>query len=99
MKLPFAYSISVCRVVKVRSDKDFAVIVRFVLRSLCVGCAVAVLKIFEGKEILKNNFSRVGEVEALLQTLVCRWACSGLQMCLHLCIRLFLLFFYSENIF
>jgi len=23
-------------------------------------------------------------VEALLQTLVCGWACSGLQMCLHL---------------
>jgi hypothetical protein len=34
--------------------------------SLCVGCAVAVLKIFEGLEILKNNFSWVGEVEALL---------------------------------
>jgi hypothetical protein len=50
---------SVCRVVKVRSDKGFAVIVRFVFWSLCVGCAVAVLKIFEGKEILKNNFSLV----------------------------------------
>jgi hypothetical protein len=39
--------------------------------SLCVGCAVAVLKNFEGEEILKNNFSWAGEVEALLQTLVC----------------------------
>jgi len=39
---------------------------------------VAVLKIFEGKEILKNNFSWMGEVEALLQTLVCGLACSGL---------------------
>ena len=49
-----------------------------------VGCAFAVLKIFEGKEILKNNFSWVGKVEALLQTLVCGSACSGLHMCLHL---------------
>ena len=55
---------------KVRSDKGFAIIVQCVFWSLCVGCAVAVLKIFEGKEILKNNFSWVGEVEALLQTLV-----------------------------
>jgi hypothetical protein len=48
--------------VKVRSDKGFAVIVQFVFWSLYVGCAVAVLKIFEGKEILKNNFFRMGEV-------------------------------------
>lgn len=75
---------SVVRVVKVRYDKGFAVIVQWVFWSLCVGCAVAVLKIFEGKEILKNNFSWVGKVEALLQTLVCGSACSGLQMCLHL---------------
>jgi hypothetical protein len=32
---------------------------------------LAVLKIFEGVEISKNNFSWAGEVEALLQTLVC----------------------------
>jgi hypothetical protein len=56
--------------VKSLSVVGFAVIVRLVFWSLCVGCAVAVLKNFEGKEILKNNFSRVGEVEALLQTLV-----------------------------
>lgn len=62
---------SVDRVVKVRYDKGFAVIVRLVFWSLCGGCALADLKIFEGKEILKNNFSWAGEVEALLQTLVC----------------------------
>jgi hypothetical protein len=45
-------------------------------------CAIAFLKFLEGKE-LKIIFS-VAEVEALLQTLVCVWACSGLQMCLHL---------------
>jgi hypothetical protein len=56
--------------VKSLSAVGFAVIVRLVFWSLRVGCAVAVLKNFEGKEILKNNFSRVGEVEALLQTLV-----------------------------
>jgi hypothetical protein len=64
----------------------FAVIIRLVFWSLCVGCAVAVLKFFEGKEILKNNFSRGGEVEALLQNLALAWACAVLQMCLHLCI-------------
>ncbi|WP_207759785.1 hypothetical protein, partial [Flavobacterium cyanobacteriorum] len=62
---------SVCRVVNVMSDRDFAVIVRLASWSLFVGCAVAALKFFEGKEILKNNFSCEGEVEALLQTLVC----------------------------
>jgi len=45
---------------------------------------VAFLKFLEGKDILKSNFYRVGEVKALLQTLVCGSACSGLQMCLHL---------------
>jgi hypothetical protein len=62
---------SVCSVLKVRSDKGFAVIGELMFWSLCVGCALAVLKIFEGVEILKNNFSWVEEVEALLQTLVC----------------------------
>jgi len=62
---------SVVCVVKVRSDKGFAVIVRLVFWFLGVGCAVAVLKIFEGVEILKNHFSWAGEVEALLQTLDC----------------------------
>jgi len=57
--------------VKIRFDKGFAVIGRLVFWYLCVGCAVAVLKNFEGVEILKNNFSWAGEVEALLQTLVC----------------------------
>jgi hypothetical protein len=79
--------------VKARSDKGFAVIVQCVFWSLCVGCAVAGLKIFEGKEILKNNFSWMGEVEALLQTLVCGLACSGLQMCLHLWVVIILLLF------
>ena len=88
---------------KVRSDKGFAIIVRFVFWSLCVGCAVAVLKKFEGKEILKNNFSRVGEVEALLQALVCAWARVGLQMCLRLWvgyefIMTFLLRFFLTNL-
>jgi hypothetical protein len=77
---------SVVRVVKGSSDKGFAVIVQLVFWSLCVGCEVAGLKIFEGKEILKNNFYWVGRVEALLQTLVCGLNCSGLQMCLHLCV-------------
>jgi len=43
--------------VKVKSDKGFAVIVQLVFWILCVGCVLAGLKIFEGKEILKNNFS------------------------------------------
>ena len=55
----------VVRIVKVRCDKGFVVIVRFVFWSLlCVGCAVAVLKIFEGKGILKNNFSWGGKGES-----------------------------------
>ncbi|MFM7858323.1 MAG: hypothetical protein ACKO96_41995, partial [Flammeovirgaceae bacterium] len=62
---------SVVCVVKVWSDKGFAVIVRLLFWFLFNGCAVAVLKLFEGVEILKNNFSWAGEVEALLQTLVC----------------------------
>jgi len=42
----------VVRGVKVTYDKGFTVIVRFVFLSLLyVGCAVAVLKIFEGKKI------------------------------------------------
>ena len=49
-------------------------------------------KIFEGKEILKNNFSWAGKVEALLQTLVCGLACSGLQMCLHLWVAIIQIF-------
>jgi hypothetical protein len=39
---------SVIRVVKVSSDKGFAV--------FCFGRVLVGLKIFEGKEILKNNF-------------------------------------------
>jgi Ni/Fe-hydrogenase subunit HybB-like protein len=39
---------------------------------------VAVLKFLEGREILKNNFSWAGEVEALLQTFDCGLACGGL---------------------
>jgi hypothetical protein len=33
-------------------------------------CVMAFLKFLEGKEILKNNFSWVGEVEALTTALV-----------------------------
>jgi predicted XRE-type DNA-binding protein len=38
---------------------------------------VGVLKILEGDENFKNNFSRAGEVEALLQFLVCVLACAN----------------------
>ncbi len=80
------------------SAVSFAVIVGFVLCRLWV----VVLKILEGKEILKNKFSLVGEVKALLQTLVYGLACSGLQMCLHLCDGLVFLciyrFYYNSNI-
>jgi len=52
-------------------------------------CGLAFFKFLEGKEILKNNFSRMGEVEALTTALVCGLALRGCGMCLHLCIGLF----------
>lgn len=67
---------SVCRGVKVRSDKGFDVIVQLVFWTLCVGCAVVVLKILEGMEILKIIFLW-GKVEALLQFLVCAVVCDN----------------------
>jgi len=36
-----------------------------VFGSLCVGCVLAVLKILEGKEILKNNFVWVEKGQTL----------------------------------
>jgi hypothetical protein len=45
----------------------------------------AVLKILEGNGILKNNFSLVGEVEALLQFLVCALACANCK-CAYTCV-------------
>lgn len=53
------------------SVKFFAVVCR-------VGCGLAVLKIFEGKGILKNNFVRAGKGLALLQVLVGALAFAGL---------------------
>src|SRR5690606_31244192 len=53
------------------------------------GCVLAFLKFLEGKEILKNNFSRVGEVEALTTALACGSALRGFGMCLHLCMGYF----------
>ena len=35
------------------------------------GCMLAFLKFLKRKEVLKNNFSRVGEVEALTTALAC----------------------------
>jgi hypothetical protein len=50
-----------------------------------VGRALAVLKILEGKEILKNNFSFGGKgVSSFAIFGLCFGLCE-LQMCLHLC--------------
>ena len=76
----------VVRVSKPLSILSFATNCSNVFVSVCV---LAFLKFLEGKEILKNNFSRVGEVEALTTALACGSALRGCGMCLHLCIGLF----------
>mgnify|MGYP001196737568 CR=1 FL=1 len=48
------------------------------------GCVLAFLKFLEGKGILKNNFSRVGEVEALTTALACGSALRGC-VCAYTC--------------
>ena len=54
-----------------------------------------VLKILEGKEILKNNFSLGGKgVSSFAIFGLCVGLCE-LQMCLHLCDGYFLLFIFS----
>jgi hypothetical protein len=54
-------------------------------------CVLVFLKFLEGKEILKNNFSWAGEVEALTTALACGSDLRGCGMCLHLCMAIFLL--------
>ena len=54
-------------------------------------CVLAFLKFLERNEILKNNFSWAGEVEALTTALPCGSVLRGCDMCLHLCMAIFLL--------
>jgi hypothetical protein len=69
-----------CKLLSLFSFRVFVIQLSFFLSAR----AIEFLKFLEGKGF-KIIFS-VAEVEALLQTLVCGWACSGLQMCLHLSI-------------
>jgi hypothetical protein len=61
---------------------------RVVFWSVCVACALLVLKILEG-EILKNNFSLGGKGGSSIAIFGLCVALCELQLCLHLCDGLF----------
>ena len=71
-------------VLSVVSWKSSLIRVSLFAYCFCVGCVLADLKILEGKEILKNNFS-VGKGESSFAIFGLRVGLCELQMCLHLC--------------